>query len=232
MPTFSDAILVYLRDPLPVGDERPAARSCCGCAAPTGSARSGTPSGGCRAPLAGPTRPPTWRSPAAELCEVRPGGALAEVLRGRTARLRATRPPPAPRCPNCSATDRDRADRPAGDPRPAARPPPGHRRRRLPAPPGAARRSSRTTCWSPPSSPRTPRSASTRRCCTAARRTSPTSCSARCCPTRCRSPPASGSPAAICRPPRPPGSAATGTTRSRCPAAGSRWSSATSWATP
>lgn len=36
VPTFSDAILVYLRDPLPVGDERPVSPSCCGCAGPTG----------------------------------------------------------------------------------------------------------------------------------------------------------------------------------------------------
>ena len=47
-----------------------------------------------------------------------------------------------------------------------------------------------------------------------------------------RSPPASSWPAATCPPRSPPGSAATGTTRSRCPAAGWRWSSATSWATP
>ncbi|MFI6339781.1 SpoIIE family protein phosphatase [Streptomyces sp. NPDC050535] len=80
VPTFSDAILVYLRDPLPVGDERP--------------------TGPLVLRLRRTDRIPTERdtengfSPAfqlepvelspvsAELCEVRPGGALAEVLRG------------------------------------------------------------------------------------------------------------------------------------------------------
>ncbi|MGW2189376.1 SpoIIE family protein phosphatase [Streptomyces sp. NPDC001719] len=62
VPTFADAILVYLRDPLPVGDERPV----------------------------GPvvlrlrrTDPATdLAAVAAERCEVRIGGPLAEVLRG------------------------------------------------------------------------------------------------------------------------------------------------------
>ncbi|MCH0570945.1 SpoIIE family protein phosphatase [Streptomyces sp. MUM 136J] len=87
VPTFSDAILVYLRDPLPVGDERP-----------TGplvlrlrrtdripvdrDAEAGF------APLPRPAaQPEPWElaelsSVAAELCEVRGGAALAEVLRG------------------------------------------------------------------------------------------------------------------------------------------------------
>ncbi|MFD8805167.1 SpoIIE family protein phosphatase [Streptomyces sp. NPDC059597] len=89
VPTFSDAILVYLRDPLPVGDERP-----------TGPVvlrlrRSD------RVPderdtdalLPAPYPDPETESPGlaafsgpsaltAELCEVQPGGALNEVLRG------------------------------------------------------------------------------------------------------------------------------------------------------
>ncbi|MFF4748836.1 SpoIIE family protein phosphatase [Streptomyces sp. NPDC002514] len=87
VPTFSDAILVYLRDPLPVGDERPTGpvvlrlrrsdripeeRDTEGGFLP-GSAESepGELSG--LSGLSGLT---------AELCEVRPGGALSEVLRG------------------------------------------------------------------------------------------------------------------------------------------------------
>ncbi|MFH9131694.1 SpoIIE family protein phosphatase [Streptomyces griseoaurantiacus] len=80
VPTFSDAILVYLRDPLPVGDERP--------------------TGPLQLRLRRTDRIPQQRDvedgilpvPAPEssglaaltkeLCEVRPGGALAEVLRG------------------------------------------------------------------------------------------------------------------------------------------------------
>ncbi|MFD8980155.1 SpoIIE family protein phosphatase [Streptomyces sp. NPDC059564] len=98
VPTFSDAILVYLRDPLPVGDERPVgpvvlrlrrtdrlrpiddltvgetAESPEGAAA-TGAAGELDFS---QLPLVGPQ----GDLPAAELCEIRPGGALAEVLRG------------------------------------------------------------------------------------------------------------------------------------------------------
>ncbi|UYQ64159.1 SpoIIE family protein phosphatase [Streptomyces peucetius] len=82
VPTFSDAILVYLRDPLPVGDERPVSpfvlrlrrtdrlRS---------NADDGDQGGVGAMPLldAG-----SDAVPAAELCEVRSGGALSEVLRG------------------------------------------------------------------------------------------------------------------------------------------------------
>ncbi|MFD0317041.1 SpoIIE family protein phosphatase [Streptomyces flavalbus] len=83
VPTFSDAILVYLRDPLPVGDERP-----------TGPMvlrlrrtdripeERDTESGFLSAPLPEPTEPPGLTELTAELSEVRPGGALAEVLRG------------------------------------------------------------------------------------------------------------------------------------------------------
>ncbi|MCY0940666.1 SpoIIE family protein phosphatase [Streptomyces antarcticus] len=100
VPTFSDAILVYLRDPLPVGDERPvgpvvlrlrrtdrlrpiddltdiggtigAGTELAGAAGATGELDfSQLPLLGLQGDL-----------PAAELCEIRPGGALAEVLRG------------------------------------------------------------------------------------------------------------------------------------------------------
>lgn len=78
VPTFSDAILVYLRDPLPVGEERP----------------SGTLVLRLRRTDRIPEEPDTEGGPlpalqvqadlvsTAELCEVRPGGTLAEVLRG------------------------------------------------------------------------------------------------------------------------------------------------------
>ncbi|MFJ6048068.1 SpoIIE family protein phosphatase [Streptomyces sp. NPDC092307] len=100
VPTFSDAILVYLRDPLPVGDERPvgpvvlrlrrtdrlrpiddltdmsstigAGMDLAGAAGATGELDFS------QVPLVGPQ----GDLPAAELCEIRPGGALAEVLRG------------------------------------------------------------------------------------------------------------------------------------------------------
>ncbi|MEU6239880.1 SpoIIE family protein phosphatase [Streptomyces sp. NPDC047024] len=89
VPTFSDAILVYLRDPLPVGDERP-----------TGPVvlrlrRSDRvpDERDTEALLPAPYPDPDGESPGlaalsgpaaltAELCEVRPGGALNEVLRG------------------------------------------------------------------------------------------------------------------------------------------------------
>ncbi|WP_226962474.1 SpoIIE family protein phosphatase [Streptomyces sp. C8S0] len=85
VPTFSDAILVYLRDPLPVGDERPVDPFVLrlrrtdrlrlteeDSASDLGLLTSGP----VVAPDAGEP------SPAAELCEVQPGGPLAEVLRG------------------------------------------------------------------------------------------------------------------------------------------------------
>ncbi|MBW5421297.1 SpoIIE family protein phosphatase [Streptomyces sp. BG9H] len=88
VPTFSDAILVYLRDPLPVGDERP-----------TGplvlrlrrtdrlrSIEEGAeePDTDGATPTSLQVVPPdiTDVTGTAELCEVRQGGALAEVLRG------------------------------------------------------------------------------------------------------------------------------------------------------
>ncbi|MET9957698.1 SpoIIE family protein phosphatase [Streptomyces sp. NPDC006326] len=113
VPTFSDAILVYLRDPLPVGDERPVgpvvlrlrrtdrlrpiddltgALTATAAGPPgAGPAAAGTPGAeGAGAAGAGgeldfsqlPMVGPQGDLPAAELCEIRPGGALAEVLRG------------------------------------------------------------------------------------------------------------------------------------------------------
>ncbi|MGW5851907.1 SpoIIE family protein phosphatase [Streptomyces sp. NPDC055254] len=102
VPTFSDAILVYLRDPLPVGDERPVGPVVLRLrrtdrlrpiddltdAALSGAIGAGTDLAGAagatgeldfsQLPLVGPQ----GDLPAAELCEIRPGGALAEVLRG------------------------------------------------------------------------------------------------------------------------------------------------------
>ncbi|MFD3543668.1 SpoIIE family protein phosphatase [Streptomyces sp. NPDC058662] len=102
VPTFSDAILVYLRDPLPVGDERPVGPVVLrlrrtdrlrpiddlGDAALSGALGAGLDLAGAagatgeldfsQLPLVGPQ----GDLPAAELCEIRPGGALAEVLRG------------------------------------------------------------------------------------------------------------------------------------------------------
>ncbi|MGW6460762.1 SpoIIE family protein phosphatase [Streptomyces sp. NPDC055078] len=81
VPTFSDAILVYLRDPLPVGDERPVS--------PFQLRLRRTD----RLRLAEDTAdfgvhplpaldPHNDLTPAADICEVRSGGALSEVLRG------------------------------------------------------------------------------------------------------------------------------------------------------
>ncbi|MET9604663.1 SpoIIE family protein phosphatase [Streptomyces sp. NPDC006512] len=95
VPTFSDAILVYLRDPLPVGDERPVGpvvlrlrrtdrlRPIDDLTDSGASESAGAPGAAgeldfSQLPLVGPQ----GDLPAAELCEIRPGGALAEVLRG------------------------------------------------------------------------------------------------------------------------------------------------------
>ncbi|MFE1234866.1 SpoIIE family protein phosphatase [Streptomyces sp. NPDC059442] len=76
VPTFSDAILVYLRDPLPVGDERPVSPFVLRLRR-TDRLRLTDQEG--EELVLVPDPDPT---PAAELCEVRSGGALAEVLRG------------------------------------------------------------------------------------------------------------------------------------------------------
>ncbi|WP_037889211.1 SpoIIE family protein phosphatase [Streptomyces sp. NRRL S-87] len=97
VPTFSDAILVYLRDPLPVGDERPVGpvvlrlrrtdrlRPIEDLTEAVNSTTAGAADGSeaseldfSRLPLVGPQ----GDLPAAELCEIRTGGALEEVLRG------------------------------------------------------------------------------------------------------------------------------------------------------
>ncbi|MBV2357682.1 serine/threonine-protein phosphatase [Streptomyces sp. J2-1] len=85
VPTFSDAILVYLRDPLPVGDERPTGpvvlrlrrtdripdeRDADGAFLPFPEAETD------------PSALAELSALTTELCEVRPGGALNEVLRG------------------------------------------------------------------------------------------------------------------------------------------------------
>ncbi|MFE4642511.1 SpoIIE family protein phosphatase [Streptomyces sp. NPDC056730] len=90
VPTFSDAILVYLRDPLPVGDERPVSPFVLRLRRTdrlrlTDDDTEGTGgipvqiSEGLRLPILDPQ---SDVMPAAELCEVRSGGALSEVLRG------------------------------------------------------------------------------------------------------------------------------------------------------
>ncbi|WP_447042152.1 ATP-binding SpoIIE family protein phosphatase [Streptomyces sp. DSM 118878] len=89
VPTFSDAILVYLRDPLPVGDERPTGplvlrlrRTDRLRSLEEGTEEQDTDSGTPPSLQAVPGRDLTGITATAELCEVRPGGALAEVLRG------------------------------------------------------------------------------------------------------------------------------------------------------
>ncbi|MEV6422013.1 ATP-binding SpoIIE family protein phosphatase [Streptomyces sp. NPDC051662] len=90
VPTFSDAILVYLRDPLPVGDERPVSpfvlrlrrTDRLRLTDDDSEGGGGIPlqfSEGLRLPILDPQ---SDVMPAAELCEVRSGGALSEVLRG------------------------------------------------------------------------------------------------------------------------------------------------------
>ncbi|GAA3760306.1 SpoIIE family protein phosphatase [Streptomyces tremellae] len=98
VPTFADAILVYLRDPLPVGDERPVSpfvlrlrrTDRLRLSGEDLESLNGIPSrlpGGPAAPAVPATSallldPASDVLPAAELCEVRLGGALGEVLRG------------------------------------------------------------------------------------------------------------------------------------------------------
>lgn len=83
VPAFADAILVYLRDPLPVGDERPTGplrlRLRRSDRLPDHLGEGGTSVG------SGPRLAPFVDHPssgASELTEVPSGGALAEVLRG------------------------------------------------------------------------------------------------------------------------------------------------------
>ncbi|MCF6522005.1 SpoIIE family protein phosphatase [Streptomyces sp. JJ36] len=75
VPAYCDAILVYLRDPLPVGDERPANPVVLRLRRSDRIPEEQRPGG--RLPLLGGTA-----EGAAEHVEVRAGGPLAEVLRG------------------------------------------------------------------------------------------------------------------------------------------------------
>ncbi|MFG2135742.1 SpoIIE family protein phosphatase [Streptomyces sp. NPDC048650] len=83
VPTFADAILVYLRDPLPVGDERPTGPVVLRLRR-TDRIPEEPDTNGTRLPMlpAQPDLGPAMGGSAAELAEVRAGGPLAEVLRG------------------------------------------------------------------------------------------------------------------------------------------------------
>ena len=78
VPTFTDVILVYLRDPLPVGDERPVDPVVLRLRRTDRIPAENDADTGGRALLSLQSE----SSPASELTEVRPGGPLAEVLRG------------------------------------------------------------------------------------------------------------------------------------------------------
>ncbi|WP_393097526.1 SpoIIE family protein phosphatase [Streptomyces sp. LN325] len=80
VPTFSDAILVYLRDPLPVGDERPTGPLVLRLRRTDRIPEERDTENGFLPALR--PEPSDLSAMTAELCEVRPGGALAEVLRG------------------------------------------------------------------------------------------------------------------------------------------------------
>ncbi|MCW5254003.1 SpoIIE family protein phosphatase, partial [Streptomyces sp. SHP 1-2] len=80
VPTFADAILVYLREPLPVGDERPTGPLVLRLRRSDRIPAERDTEGGF-APVVQP-EPSELDTVGAELCEVRPGSALAEVLRG------------------------------------------------------------------------------------------------------------------------------------------------------
>ncbi|MCP9957504.1 serine/threonine-protein phosphatase [Streptomyces sudanensis] len=83
VPTFADAILVYLRDPLPVGDERPAEPFVLRLRRTDRLRLAGEDPGDLGLLTAGPAvLPDVEQGAAAKLCRVRPGGPLAEVLRG------------------------------------------------------------------------------------------------------------------------------------------------------
>ncbi|MGW1889720.1 SpoIIE family protein phosphatase [Streptomyces sp. NPDC002004] len=80
VPTFSDAILVYLRDPLPVGDERPVGPVVLRLRRTDRIPEDQDTDGGFLPALQLQVQPDLAGT--TELCEVQPGGALAEVLRG------------------------------------------------------------------------------------------------------------------------------------------------------
>ncbi|MFI1834618.1 SpoIIE family protein phosphatase [Streptomyces olivaceoviridis] len=86
VPTFSDAILVYLREPLPVGDERPSGPVVLRLRRTDRIPAERDTDGVLLPPAFEPEPEPSVLSDLSalttELCEVRPGGALNEVLRG------------------------------------------------------------------------------------------------------------------------------------------------------
>ncbi|MEU5596312.1 SpoIIE family protein phosphatase [Streptomyces sp. NPDC020298] len=82
VPTFSDAILVYLRDPLPIGDERPTGPVVLRLRRTDRIPEERDTEGGFLPVPAPESELPELSAMTAELCEVRPGGALNEVLRG------------------------------------------------------------------------------------------------------------------------------------------------------
>ncbi|MGW0080681.1 ATP-binding SpoIIE family protein phosphatase [Streptomyces sp. NPDC003393] len=81
VPTFSDAILVYLREPLPVGDERPVGPLVLRLRRTDRIPAERDPEVGFPTAPA-PEQPAELSVVTNELCEVRPGSALGEVLRG------------------------------------------------------------------------------------------------------------------------------------------------------
>ncbi|WP_420918278.1 SpoIIE family protein phosphatase [Streptomyces caniscabiei] len=80
VPAFSDAIVVYLRDPLPIGDERPIGPLVLRLSRTDHKPGEGETEEGFM-PLA-QLEPSELDLVITQLCEVRPGSALAEVLRG------------------------------------------------------------------------------------------------------------------------------------------------------
>ncbi|WP_299532856.1 ATP-binding SpoIIE family protein phosphatase [uncultured Streptomyces sp.] len=86
VPTFCDEILVYLRDPLPVGDERPTSpfvlrlRRADRLRSPDEETEPAPDTERLRPVVVVEPQPDPM--PGADLCEVHPGSALAEVLRG------------------------------------------------------------------------------------------------------------------------------------------------------
>ncbi|MFJ3333950.1 SpoIIE family protein phosphatase [Streptomyces sp. NPDC086766] len=80
VPTFSDAILVYLREPLPVGDERPVGPLVLRLRRTDRIPAERDTDG--FLPVPAPEQPSELSVVTNELCEVRPGSALGEVLRG------------------------------------------------------------------------------------------------------------------------------------------------------
>ncbi|WP_181383356.1 SpoIIE family protein phosphatase [Streptomyces sp. NWU339] len=80
VPTFADTILVYLREPLPVGDERPTGPLVLRLRRSDRIPAARDTENGFVPAL--PPEPSALDSVGAERCTVRPGSALAEVLRG------------------------------------------------------------------------------------------------------------------------------------------------------